>query len=119
MARNKDGTITGKVQFDNVSTVNKGLAGLGYSLVDDGIFQDEDGNITEIKIKKNGAKGTEDFTVNAGDDPYVFFQNLLESQGLSKDLAQQIAKNLLYTGRLQRDESVTDEGQKYNQYERK
>tara|TARA_B100001057_G_scaffold447100_1_gene486315 strand:+ start:1097 stop:2602 length:1506 start_codon:yes stop_codon:yes gene_type:complete len=119
MARNKDGTIFGKVEFDNISTVNKGLAGLGYSLVDDGIFQDDDGNITEIKIKKNFAKGTESFTVNAGDEPYVFFQNLLEAEGVGKALAQQIAKNLLYTGRLQRDESVTDEGQKYNQYERK
>tara|TARA_B100001996_G_scaffold279968_1_gene220460 strand:+ start:3064 stop:4542 length:1479 start_codon:yes stop_codon:yes gene_type:complete len=112
MYRNKDGTIYsgGGIEFGTISETSRALSGMGYVMVNEPYLDDE-GRITEIKIKKIKSSGNDAFVVNAGEDPHVFFMNLLETQGLDSETAFPISRQLLYTpGRREAIDS------KYNKY---
>ena len=115
MYRNKDGTIYsgGGIEFGTIPETSRALSGMGYVMVNEP-YVDDEGRITEIKIKKIGSSGNDAFVVNVNEDPHVFFMNLLETQGLDPETALPISRQLLYTpGRREAIDS------RYNKYERK
>jgi len=98
MQRNQDGILKGSVKFSTPQETSKSLAGLGYTIVGDPFV--EDGIVTEVKVKKNGASDKEAFSIIAGQQPYAFYRLFLEAEGVGSKLAEQISKNLLYTGQI-------------------